>query len=277
MAQPFTIERTYQAPIERVWHAITDAAAMQQWYFDIPAFQPVEGFEFYFIGNAAGKDYVHLCRVTEVEEQKKLQYTWSYEGMEGESVVTFELLAEDHKTRVKLTHEGLENFAADPALSRENFAGGWLQIIGTSLPQFVEEGLIQRAVSLHATPQQAWDVLTDPEKVKQWAAAFAEGAYMESTFEKDATVTWYIDGEVATKGMVTQCEPAQALAVTFYDDPNARSGDPLGRYMEHYHIREEGGHTIISIECGPLPIMYVYNHAPMWDEALELMKQAAEG
>lgn len=274
--QLFTIERTYQAPIERVWAAITDADAMRQWYFDIPSFQPVEGFEFYFIGNADGKEYIHLCRVTEVEPQKRLQYTWSYEGYEGETVVTFDLLAEDHKTRVKLTHEGLDKLPKEPAFARENFAGGWLQIIGTSLPQYVEEGLIQRSVSLHCTPQEAWELLTDAENIKQWAAAFAEGTYVESDFEEGATLAWYIDGEVGAKGIITQWEPGQAMAVTYYDNPNAKPGDPLGRYMEHFHVREEGGHTIISIESGPLPIMYVYNHTPMWEEALDNIKHLAE-
>ncbi len=43
---------------------------------------------------------------------EKLQYSWRYDGYEGNSFVTFELFAEGDKTRVKLTHEGLETLAA---------------------------------------------------------------------------------------------------------------------------------------------------------------------
>ena len=32
------IERTYNAPVEKVWKAITDKEEMKQWYFDLDAF-----------------------------------------------------------------------------------------------------------------------------------------------------------------------------------------------------------------------------------------------
>ena len=109
-AQPIIMERTYQAPVEKVWQAITDKEQMKQWYFDMPAFQPEVGNEFTFIGENEGTTYIHLCKVTEVIPNKKLSYTWRYEGAEGESHLTFELFEEGEETRVKLTHEGLETF-----------------------------------------------------------------------------------------------------------------------------------------------------------------------
>src|SRR5205085_2254044 len=40
------IERTYDAPLEKVWRALTDETQMKQWYFPtMPAFKPVVGFE----------------------------------------------------------------------------------------------------------------------------------------------------------------------------------------------------------------------------------------
>jgi hypothetical protein len=30
---PFVIERVYEVPIEKVWQALTDTAAMKAWYF----------------------------------------------------------------------------------------------------------------------------------------------------------------------------------------------------------------------------------------------------
>ena len=71
---------------------------------------------------------------------KKLQYSWRYDGYEGNSFVTFELFAEGDKTRVKLTHEGLETLAAtNKDFARENFMQGWTSIIGTNLKNFVEK------------------------------------------------------------------------------------------------------------------------------------------
>jgi uncharacterized protein YndB with AHSA1/START domain len=137
---PFTIERTYDAPSSRVWDAITDKDKMKQWYFDIAAFKPEVGFEFSFIGGDEKKQYVHLCKIKEVIIGKKLSYTWKYEGFEGESLVTFELFPEGERTRLLLTHEGLETFkTGDPSFRRESFAEGWTFIIGQSLKEFVEK------------------------------------------------------------------------------------------------------------------------------------------
>ena len=137
--EPIVVEHTFRAPVERVWRAITDRDEMKQWYFDIAEFKPEVGFEFQFEGNDGNKTYVHLCKVTEVIANRKLTYSWRYEGYEGISFVTFELFEEGEVTRLKLTHEGLETFPADPSFARENFNAGWTEIIGTNLKTFLEE------------------------------------------------------------------------------------------------------------------------------------------
>lgn len=138
--QPFVIERTYNAPVARVWTALTDKAQMKQWYFDIPDFKAEKGAEFSFTGDCEGVIFVHRCTMLDVVMNKKLQYTWRYEGYEGDSTVTIELFDEDGKTRVRLTHEGLETFPQDvQAFARGNFEAGWNEIMGTLLPKFVEQ------------------------------------------------------------------------------------------------------------------------------------------
>ncbi len=142
--EPFVIERTYNAPVEKVWKAITDKEDMKQWYFDIAEFKPEVGFEFQFEGGKDDKCYLHLCKITEVIPRKKLQYSWQYDGYEGNSFVTFELFAEGNKTRLKLTHEGLETFPiSNPDFAKENFVEGWTYLIGTSLKEFAEKATIE--------------------------------------------------------------------------------------------------------------------------------------
>ena len=144
--EPFEIERVYNASIESVWKAITDKDSMKQWYFDIAEFKPEVGFEFSFTGGSKEKTYVHLCKITVVEPGKKLAYTWRYKDYEGNSTVTFELFDEGGKTRLKLTHEGLETFPQNTRdFARESFSAGWTYIIGTSLPSFVEAPVKENA------------------------------------------------------------------------------------------------------------------------------------
>jgi uncharacterized protein YndB with AHSA1/START domain len=137
-SEPFVIERTFDAPIPMVWKAITDREEMKNWYFDLAEFKAVKGFEFQFEGGPDGRKYLHLCKVIEVIPEKKLSYSWRYEGYVGNSVVTFELFAEGNKTRLRLTHEGLETFPMDKAdFGKSNFAEGWTYIVGTSLKDFL--------------------------------------------------------------------------------------------------------------------------------------------
>jgi uncharacterized protein YndB with AHSA1/START domain len=138
--EPFIIERTYNAPADKVWKAITNKDQMRQWYFDLADFKAEPGFEFQFEGGPDDRKYLHKCRVTEVVPGKKLQYSWRYEGYEGNSFVTFEIFAEGDKTRLKLTHEGLETFPMNnPDFAKKNFMEGWNQIIGTSLKDYLEK------------------------------------------------------------------------------------------------------------------------------------------
>jgi uncharacterized protein YndB with AHSA1/START domain len=139
LAEAVVIERTFNAPVGRVWKALTDVDQIRQWYFDLKQFKPEVGFEFEFVVDHEGNKYHHLCRITEVVLEKKLAYTWLYKGEPGDSLVTFELFADGDKTRLKLTHQGIETFPKTPAYARKNFEAGWTEIIGSSLKQFVEK------------------------------------------------------------------------------------------------------------------------------------------
>ncbi|MDP9268125.1 MAG: SRPBCC domain-containing protein [Acidobacteriota bacterium] len=135
------IERTFNAPVEKVWRALTDETQMKQWYFpQMPAFQPVVGFETKVDVPHEGKVYEHLWKVTEAVPNRKIAYTWKYVGYPGESVVSFELFPEGQKTRLKLSHTGLDTFLPKqhPEMASKNFFGGWTHF-GGELAKFLEK------------------------------------------------------------------------------------------------------------------------------------------
>ena len=149
---PFVIERIYNAPVEKVWKALTDKNQMKEWYFDLKEFTPEVGFEFTFYGQGhKGEQYLHLCKITEVVPFKKLQYTWSYDKYEGNSIVTFELFKVQEQTRLKLTHEGLDSFpSSNPDFAKESFIEGWTYITGTALREFVETPNIKKKATIQS-------------------------------------------------------------------------------------------------------------------------------
>lgn len=140
-ASPFVIERTFNVPAIKVWEALTVDEQMKQWYFNLPGFKPEVGYEFEFSGGPDdGKQYLHLCKVTDVVVGKKITYSWRYDGYAGNSFVTFELFEEGKKTRLKLTHDGIETLApGNPDFAKENFVQGWTDFIDKALKDFLEK------------------------------------------------------------------------------------------------------------------------------------------
>ena len=138
-SDPIIVERTFEVPASKIWTAITDKNEMRLWYFDLNEFKPEVGFEFRFYGGTEEKQYLHICEVTEVIFEKKLTYSWRYDGYPGISFVNFELSPQGENTWLVLTHAGVESFPAENTdLARSNFIEGWNSIIHTSLKEYLE-------------------------------------------------------------------------------------------------------------------------------------------
>jgi len=175
-SMPFVIERTFDAPSAMVWKAITDCEQMKEWYFsELKAFKAEVGFETQVDVKHNNTVYPHLWKVTEVAPGKKLSYSWKYAGHVGDSLVTFELFDEGGKTRVKLTHAGLESFLpeAHPQYARGNFALGWTSLIGTHLKEFLEsiaapdrDFVISR--EFDAPQELVWKAWTNSKHMTKW-------------------------------------------------------------------------------------------------------------
>ncbi|MFO1524475.1 MAG: SRPBCC domain-containing protein [Turneriella sp.] len=134
------LERLLDARIEVVWQALIQKDEMKNWFFALADFQADVGFTFQFVGGPTPeRQYTHLCEVKEVIPQKKLSYSWRYEGYSGDSLVAFELVAQGSKTLLRFSHAGLDTFPADaPDLAAKNFAEGWNHIILKALPNYIE-------------------------------------------------------------------------------------------------------------------------------------------
>jgi len=139
--QPIILERLFNAPVSKVWSAITDKNEMKNWYFDLAEFKAEPGFKFQFTGGPSPeKQYIHLCEITEVIPRKKLTYSWRYDGYPGNSFVTFDLFEHGNKTLLRLSHKGIETFPEDNTdFAIKNFNEGWNEIIHTSLKNYLEK------------------------------------------------------------------------------------------------------------------------------------------
>jgi uncharacterized protein YndB with AHSA1/START domain len=141
MAKSITVEETYDAPIEKVWSAISNNEEFDKWFMKLGDFKPEVGHVFEFEAGSDDKKYLHKCKVLEVVPNKTLSYSWRYEGFPGESVVVFDLEdMGDGKTKLTLTHDGLDTFPQDiPDFASANFKEGWTSA-AQELKGYVEGG-----------------------------------------------------------------------------------------------------------------------------------------
>ncbi|WP_079715728.1 SRPBCC family protein [Parapedobacter luteus] len=272
-------EQTYEAPIERVWRALTDKEQLSAWYFDIAGFKAELGFAFTFIGSKGHEQYVHQCRIIEVDPPNKLSYTWAYEGYPGESIVTFELEspAEGH-TKLVLTHHGIDTFPAeDDAFSPANFSEGWTFILSESLRNFVQATPFSLGAMIQADRATVWQLIQHPNR--QWGDAFGGGALVNDTdWQVGSPVIWTdLEGRIGARGVVTARQEQDTLEVTFYDDIDPVPGAPLGDYIERFRLSANSdGQTGLTVEIAGLPNTYIPSHKEMWEKALQLIKTTAE-
>lgn len=128
------------APVEKVWNALTDKEEMKKWYFDIPDFELKEGNAFNFYEPGEERKYHHHCEIAEIIPNEKLKHSWAYPDISKEkTLVKWELTPENGDTLVTLTHKGLENFHhLGKDFQVESFQKGWEEIIGKSLKNYLE-------------------------------------------------------------------------------------------------------------------------------------------
>ena len=139
--EPIIVEQTFNTSVDIVWNSITEIDKMRQWYFEnIPSFKPEVGFEIRFNVQSQDRNFLHIWKVTEVVPLKKIVYNWRYENYPGDSLVKFELFEDNNSTKLRLTHQVLENFPDDiPEFKRESGVEGWTFFIRKSLKKFLEK------------------------------------------------------------------------------------------------------------------------------------------
>jgi uncharacterized protein YndB with AHSA1/START domain len=135
------VEQTYNKPAEKVWDAITNSKVMKSWLFkEIESFKPEVGFKTQFNIREKGTNYMHVWKITDVKPGKKLEYEWTFKGIPGDSYVKWELFPDKNKTKLKLTHKGIDSFPKDnPDLSIKSFLEGWSSLLKKNLKEYLEK------------------------------------------------------------------------------------------------------------------------------------------
>ena len=123
-----TLNRTIDAPVEKVYAAWTDPEAMRKWFApgDLSVARAVAEVEVggaFLVEMRGAKGERHITRgvYREVVPNRRLVHTWQWEGSDVESLVTVELEpASEGATRLTLTHSRFAD-----AEDRDRHESGW--------------------------------------------------------------------------------------------------------------------------------------------------------
>lgn len=125
-----TIRQTYSinAPAEKVWLALVDAKAIDNWGAGPAKMSKKEGVEFFLWGGD-----IHGKNI-EVIPKKKLVQEWMAGSWDKYSKVTFVLSEKEGKTHVVLIHKDV------PDKEVIEIEDGWKQCYMEPLKEYVERG-----------------------------------------------------------------------------------------------------------------------------------------
>jgi uncharacterized protein YndB with AHSA1/START domain len=122
------------APVSKVWEALTDARQLGEWTTMPNDIKPETGNEFTFKADSRGDfgdwDRTIRCKVKEVIKNKKISYTWGSELIKGETLVSYELVEKGGVTELTLTHSGWENLPEKQEYWSGGHSKGWDELLG---------------------------------------------------------------------------------------------------------------------------------------------------
>jgi len=107
MLRDLKMEVFYPYPPQQIWRVLTNRRALAAWLME-NNFEPFIGHKFQFHNSALpGLAGSIDCEVIELDEPRRLSYTWQDSMMSQPSIVTWTLELVDGGTQLQLEHKGL--------------------------------------------------------------------------------------------------------------------------------------------------------------------------
>ena len=140
----FTLERTYDAPVARVYAAFADWDAKQKWFASPEGWVQGEAKMDFRVGGSevnkggpkGGPMHSFFSRYYDIVPNERIVYAYEMymdDKRISVSVATFEFEAKGRQTRLKLTEQGAYLDGFDNGAQREEGTRGLLDALGESL------------------------------------------------------------------------------------------------------------------------------------------------
>lgn len=109
--------------------------------------------------------------------------------------------------------------------------------------------ILKQTLEIDAPPREVWRVLTTPELVREWAAAYNDGISIRTSWREGESVTWKEpDGSTRASGTVSAFQPERLLRFD-YTEAMATAGHS---FSEAFELSAANSNTVLSFTSGPL-------------------------
>lgn len=137
MRRDLVLTVDYTAEPQIVWRAITDSTLLARWLMKNDFRAEVGARGQFDLPKKPGFDGVIKFEVIEVDEPKRLVYTWDGGGAWGKTTLIWTLEASSTGTRLRLEHQGFEGLK--PFLLSVMMGSGWKSKLTGLVREIVQE------------------------------------------------------------------------------------------------------------------------------------------
>jgi uncharacterized protein YndB with AHSA1/START domain len=128
MALSIDMQIDIDAPIEKVWRAVSTQDGLRGWFSTNIEIDPKIGGWVEFHGTHGGTPYRFGGKVTELTPPSKITWEWNsmLEDWPAPTLLTIELVANGAQTHVEMRHHGWEALGAELGVKEHgDFTRGW--------------------------------------------------------------------------------------------------------------------------------------------------------
>lgn len=160
----------YPHPPEKVWQALTDCRVLNAWMMKND-FEPRLGHKFKFESNSLpGLETTIYCEVLELDEPKRLVYTWQDSNTGEPSLVIWKLTPVKDGTQLELRHRQAGYVTTAIAKSNSNKKGNFSTEMFLYQPVINATKLISKPSSLRSGTFEQLDSFIDDTNLRaQWS------------------------------------------------------------------------------------------------------------
>ena len=141
---------------------------------------------------------------------------------------------------------------------------------------------IKKEVTINASRETVWDVLTKDEHTRNWYAAFSEGSHAKTDWKEGSKAIFSDDSGCGLIARIVESQPPATIAMEFegvltgsredFEGPVAQA---LKGGKEIYRLTGQNGTTQLAISAD-MDEKYLGAMAGAWDHALAKIKALAE-